>query len=69
MIFRRLSEFVVLAALPVVAQAQVAGLSITNYQFVSQQRVTLTASNVTYRADLANTGGPLASVTAPTIEP
>jgi trimeric autotransporter adhesin len=40
------------------------GLSITNYQFVSEQRVTLTQSNVTYRADLVNPGGALASATA-----
>jgi len=41
-----------------------AGPSVTNYQFVSEQRVTLTKSNVTYRADLVNPGGPLVSVTA-----
>src|SRR5947209_1179571 len=39
-------------------------LSITNYQFVSQQPVTLTVWDITYRADVVNTGAPLASVTA-----
>src|ERR1700736_1062079 len=41
-----------------------ASLSLTNYQFVSEQRVTLTASNVTYSATLVNPDAPLASVTA-----
>ncbi len=39
-------------------------LSITNYQFVSEQRVTRTQSNVTYRADMINRGPAVASVTA-----
>src|ERR1700738_2300399 len=45
-------------------EAPTTSLSITNYQFVSEQRVSLTKSNVTYRADLVNPGGALASVTA-----
>src|ERR1017187_3330526 len=39
-------------------------LSITNYQYVSEQRVTLTTSNVTYRADLVSPGVALASASA-----
>src|SRR5438552_3231659 len=39
-------------------------LSLTNYQFVSQQFATTTKSDFTYRADVVNTGGPLGSVTA-----
>src|SRR5450759_2358852 len=39
-------------------------LSITNYQLVSQQSISSTKSNFTYRADLLNTGGALGSVTA-----
>ena len=39
-------------------------LSITDYEFVSQQQVTPTQRSVTYHATLLNTGGPLASVTA-----
>lgn len=41
-----------------------AQLSITNYHFVSEERVSLTLSNVTYSADLVNPGGQQASVTA-----
>src|SRR4051812_45442695 len=40
------------------------GFSITNYQFVSEQPITLTKSQITYRADLVNSGGPFGSVTA-----
>lgn len=39
-------------------------LSITNYQFVSEQRVTLTKSHVTYRADVVNKGPAAGAVTA-----
>ncbi len=39
-------------------------LSIKNPQFVAEQPVTLTLWQETYRADLVNTGGPLASVVA-----
>jgi len=46
------------------AQGATPNLSITNYQLVSEQRTTRTLSNVTYRADLVNTGSALASVTA-----
>ena len=38
--------------------------SITNYQLVSQQSITPTKSNFTYRADLLNTGGAQGTVTA-----
>src|SRR5271165_3453550 len=41
-----------------------AGLSIANYKFVSQAPVTLTKFNVTYSADLVNSGNALVSVTA-----
>ncbi|MDQ2944766.1 MAG: PKD domain-containing protein, partial [Acidobacteriota bacterium] len=43
---------------------QASNLSITNYQFVSEQRTSLTSSNVTYRADVLNTGVALGSATA-----
>ena len=61
-----LAAFAALAALtPSAAFGQTPSLSITNYQFVSEQRITLTSSKVTYRGDLVNnTVGPLASVTA-----
>src|ERR1039457_5298082 len=46
-------------------------LSITNYQFVSSQQVTATMANVTYQADVVNTGKPEAAVlaTADTLNP
>jgi hypothetical protein len=50
-----------------VAQAQaqsVPGLSITNYQFVSEQRWSRTQSYITYRADLVNSGPAVQAVTA-----
>ena len=55
-----------LAALSMLAPALLMGqgLSITNYQFVSQQVVNSTQTRVTYRADLVNPSGPLGSVTA-----
>jgi len=34
--------------------------SITNYQFISEQQITITQSYVTYRADLVNSGKPQA---------
>jgi hypothetical protein len=40
------------------------GLSITNYQFVSEQRWSRTESYVTYRADLVNTGPARDAITA-----
>ena len=53
------------AALSVLAPSTAFGqLSITNYQFVSQQSATPTKSDFTYRADVVNAGGPLGSVTA-----
>src|SRR5947208_15273862 len=36
--------------------AQASGLSVTNYQFVSEERISRTESYVTYRADLINAG-------------
>ncbi len=42
---------------------QTQGLSITNYQLVSQQTIQRTV-NVTYRADIVNTGAALRAVTA-----
>jgi hypothetical protein len=39
-------------------------LSITNYKVVTQKPISLTTTRVTYKADLVNTGAPLASVTA-----
>ena len=60
-----LAAFAVLGALaPSSAFGQTSSLSVTNYQFVGEQRVTLTSSKVTYRGDLVNADGPLASVTA-----
>ena len=51
--------------LPFDALAQgVQGLTITNYQFVSEQRWSRTQSYVTYRADLVNTGPARAAVAA-----
>lgn len=41
-----------------------ATLAITNYQFVSEQRVSQFISNVTYKADLVNTGPARDAVTA-----
>jgi hypothetical protein len=43
---------------------QSAGLSITNYHYISEQKVTITQSDVTYSADVVNSGNPLASATA-----
>jgi hypothetical protein len=40
------------------------GFSITNYQFVGEQPITVTKSQITYRADLVNSGGPFGTVTA-----
>jgi hypothetical protein len=45
-------------------QGSTQGLSVTNYQFVSEQFYSTTHSYVTYRADLLNTGQALNSVTA-----
>jgi hypothetical protein len=58
------------AALSVLAPSAAFGqLSITNYQFVSQQSATSTKSDFTYRADVVNAGGPLGSVTATLTSP
>jgi len=56
-------SFGVLASCLLAGQAQ-AQLSITNYKFVSEDRVTRTQSNVTYTADLVNTGPPITSAVA-----
>src|SRR5688572_7960257 len=48
--------------IPSGASAQV--LSITNYQLVSEQRVTRTVYDLSYRADLVNNGPARAAVTA-----
>ena len=47
----------------------VQGLSITNYQFVSEQRWSRTQSYFTYRADLLNTGVARSAVTATVSSP
>src|ERR1017187_10524027 len=39
-------------------------LSITNYQYVSEQRISQASSYVTYRADLVNSGAARIAVTA-----
>src|ERR1035437_3129624 len=39
-------------------------LSVTNYQFVSEQRISQSSSYVTYRADLVNAGAARVAVTA-----
>src|SRR5438477_9660305 len=39
-------------------------LSITNYQVISEQHITASKSDVTYRADIVNSGPSLTSVTA-----
>src|SRR5947207_14926576 len=44
--------------------AQAPVFSVTNYQFVSEERISRTESYVTYRADLINAGPARASVTA-----
>src|ERR1035437_3456334 len=48
--------FVLLAPSIAFGQAGLTDLSITNYQFVNEQRVTRTQFYVTYRADLVNRG-------------
>ena len=60
------AAFVTLSSIiPSVVFAQVdTSLSITNYQFLSEQRVSQTQSSVTYRADLVNMKGAFGSVTA-----
>ena len=56
---------VVLSAIaPLTAFAQVQGLSVTNYQLVSEQRISRNESYLTYRADLVNTGPARSAITA-----
>jgi hypothetical protein len=50
--------------IPSGASAQAPVLSITNYQLVSEQRVTRTVYDLSYRADLVNNGPARAAVTA-----
>src|SRR3954468_22053227 len=59
---RTLALFSVFAPAALMAQAQT--LSITNYQFVSEERFSRSQSYVTYRADLVNTGPARTAVTA-----
>ena len=54
----------VLAPFVVVGQSGSQALSITNYQFISEQRYSQTVSYVTYRADLLNGGKARESVMA-----
>src|SRR5271154_1015793 len=54
----------ILVSTSVMSGQQNPNLSITNYNFVSQQPVTATQWLVTYKADVVNTGGALSSVTA-----
>ena len=49
---------------PFGASGQSSGLSITNYQMVSEERLTRTESNFTYRADIVNAGAARSAVTA-----
>src|SRR5512138_2447223 len=49
---------------PVLSGQVQSSLSITNYQYVSEQRISLTASYFTYRADLVNNGAARNAVTA-----
>ena len=48
----------------VFGQGTPSNLSITNYQFVSEQRISSFSSYVTYRADLVNNGPARTAVTA-----
>ncbi len=59
--FARLIIFLPLICLAALGQGQ--SLSITNYQLVSQQTIQRTV-NITYRADLVNTGAALGAVAA-----
>ena len=64
-IMRYVSRMAVLGFCSVVPSVLFAQqFTITNYQFVSSQQVTTTLANVTYRADIVNTGNPEATVTA-----
>ena len=53
-----------LVSIPSVSNGQNATQSITNYQLVSEERISSTLSNLTYRADLINPGAAGAAVTA-----
>src|SRR4051794_36080200 len=59
---RTLALASVLAPAALLGQAQT--LSITNYQFVSEERFSRSQSYVTYRADLVNVGNARSAVTA-----
>ncbi|HXK03859.1 MAG TPA: PKD domain-containing protein, partial [Verrucomicrobiae bacterium] len=56
--------FLMLAPSVLSAQGGSSGLSITNYQMVSEERYTRTQWYMTYKADLVNTGAPRQGVTA-----
>jgi hypothetical protein len=58
------SGLLVLIPGPVFGQGQSQGFSITNYQYVSEQRISQFQSYVTYRADLVNTGPSRIAMTA-----
>ncbi|HXS96501.1 MAG TPA: PKD domain-containing protein [Candidatus Limnocylindrales bacterium] len=53
-----------MAPAALVAQGVQSGYSVTNYQMVSEQRISQTSSYVTYRADLVSTGPARTEVTA-----
>src|SRR4051794_2960597 len=68
-IMRRVCLFLVFALIGFLVPSTVFGqaqqtLSITNYQFVSEQRLSASTSYVTYRADLVNNGAARNAVTA-----
>src|SRR5260370_33608372 len=58
------SRMAVLGFCSVVPSVLFAQFTVTNYQFVSSQQVTATLANVTYKADIVNTGNPEATVLA-----
>ena len=61
---RYVSRMAVLGFCSVVPSVLFAQFTVTNYQFVSSQQVTTTLANVTYKADIVNTGNPQATVLA-----
>jgi hypothetical protein len=52
------------ALVPFAGYAQGQGLFVTNYQLVSEERISRTQSYLTYRADLVNTGPARTAITA-----
>ncbi len=61
---RYVSRMAVLGFCSLVPSVLFAQFTVTNYQFVSSQQVTATLANVTYKADIVNTGNPEATVLA-----